>query len=85
MTEKRERETEAGGNKRDCKLAGPTQSVFSDLSRLNGGQQGVGPDMSESPWQPILQPPTHAHAHTHTLHTHHPVEAGLGCLHPCPD
>lgn len=25
----------------------------------------MGPDMSESPWQPILQPPTHTYTHTH--------------------
>lgn len=29
----------------------------------------MGPDMSESPWQPILQPPPPLHAQTHT-HTY---------------
>lgn len=31
---RRKRERQVGKNK-DCKLAGPPQSVFSDLSRLN--------------------------------------------------
>ncbi len=32
---KRERLRREGTRGRDCKLAGPPQSVFSDLSRLN--------------------------------------------------
>jgi len=61
---------------RDGKLAYPAPSFFSALSRLNWGQQGVGSNVSESPWQPIPQPPvytrTHKHTHTRTrvkLHT----------------
>ncbi len=63
---------------RDGKLACLPPSIFSALSRLNWGQQGVGSDVSESPWQPIPQPPVCTHTHT-------------GCprlvygLHLCPD
>lgn len=46
---------------RDGKLACLPPSIFSALSRLNWGQQGVGSDVSESPWQPIPQPPVCTH------------------------
>ncbi len=56
---KKERRRKKG--ERDGKLACLPPSIFSALSRLNWGQQGVGSDVSESPWQPIPQPPVCTH------------------------
>lgn len=84
---KKERRRKKGA--RDGKLAWPSPSIFSALSRLNWGQQGVGSNVSESPWQPIPQPPVCARAHTHahnTLVKLHPTVLRLvNGLHLWPD